>query len=71
MVTNMISVNIKQLKSEMQNHVTRAIKDKIDHNALDELEDSYSLSMDNLVKMIAKKYMERSELKRVLWNMDR
>lgn len=66
MVTNMISLNLKQLKSEMQSHVTRAIKDKIDHDALDELEDSYSLSMDNLVKMIAKKYMERGELKRVL-----
>jgi histone H3/H4 len=51
--------------------IKRAIKDKVDTTALDELEDEYCSNIDKLTKTFTKKFVEKADIKRILKNMDR
>ena len=66
-----IKTQIEEFKIEIEKMVKKLVSTKVDSKALDELEDQYSINLDQLVKTFSAKYIEKDEVKRVLWNMDR
>ena len=59
------------VKQEIEIVMKRKLATKVDNESLNDLEDNYSMNMDNLVKMVTKKYMERTDIRRIMRNMDR
>ena len=51
--------------------ISRANRNKVDNQSLDELEFQYSNDLDQFVKTIAKKYAEKTDMKKLLKNIDR
>ena len=66
-----LAQNNALVKSEIEQVMKRKLANKVDNEALNDLEDNYSMNMDNLVKMVTKKYMEWTDIRRVMWNVDR
>lgn len=60
-----------EFKVEIEKIVKKLISSKVEAQALDDLEDQYSMNLDSLVKTFSAKYIEKDEVKRVMRNMDR